>query len=173
MMTGVRTVHDRAGTERLPRLIPPVTWVIENTSALLRALDERRWRESAQPPRQAPNEPCDSAVSTPRNMSVRSLEIGDVDRYLRLVSAVEAGSGEDGEGHSHPYSAAEPFDLDAGRHREVTRPGLSRQADVPCVVETEFQFDMSALGAARIHRPCCPRDGTSIVGMHGVHDLET
>jgi RimJ/RimL family protein N-acetyltransferase len=54
-------------------------------------------------------------------MSARLLAIDDVDIYLRLVCAVEAGSGMDGEGHSHPYSASEPFDMEAGREREVTR----------------------------------------------------
>ena len=54
-------------------------------------------------------------------MSVRRLAIDEVDAYLRLVCAVEAGSGVDGEGHSHAYSASEPFDVEAGRAREVTR----------------------------------------------------
>lgn len=60
-------------------------------------------------------------MSTTENMSVRRLAIDEVDAYLRLVCAVEAGSGVDGEGHSHAYSASEPFDVEAGRAREVTR----------------------------------------------------
>lgn len=54
-------------------------------------------------------------------MSVRSLAIEDVDIYLNLAAAVDAGSGVDGEGHSHAYSASEPFDMEAGRDRELTR----------------------------------------------------
>ncbi len=54
-------------------------------------------------------------------MRVRVLGAGAVDVYLRLVGEVEAGSGTDGEGHSHPYSASEPFDPKAGRDRELTR----------------------------------------------------
>lgn len=60
-------------------------------------------------------------VSTPGNMSLRSLVVEDVDTYLDLACAVEAGSGVDGEGHSHAYSASEPFDMEAGRDRELTR----------------------------------------------------
>lgn len=60
-------------------------------------------------------------MSTPESMSVRCLAVDDVEIYLRLVCAVEAGSGVDGAGHSHPYSASEPFDREAGRNREVTR----------------------------------------------------
>ena len=54
-------------------------------------------------------------------MSVRSLAVDDVDSYLNLACAVDAGSGVDGEGHSHAYSASEPFDMEAGRERELTR----------------------------------------------------
>lgn len=54
-------------------------------------------------------------------MIVRPLEIDEVDAYLRHVAEVDAGSGIDGAGHSHPYSASEPFDLETGRVREVTR----------------------------------------------------
>ena len=54
-------------------------------------------------------------------MSVRPLAIDEVDVYLRLLVAVEAGSGVDGEGHSHAYSASEPFDIESGNAREVTR----------------------------------------------------
>ncbi len=54
-------------------------------------------------------------------LSVRPLAVDDVDIYLRLVCEVEAGSGADGEGHSHPYSVSEPFDTEAGRARELTR----------------------------------------------------
>src|SRR4051794_36824240 len=54
-------------------------------------------------------------------MSVRPLGLSDVDDYLRLALEVDAGSGVDGEGHSHAYSRSEPFDMEAGRAREVTR----------------------------------------------------
>jgi RimJ/RimL family protein N-acetyltransferase len=53
--------------------------------------------------------------------SVRPLAIADVDDYLRHVLAVDAGSGVDGAAHSHAYSESEPFDMEAGRAREVTR----------------------------------------------------
>ena len=56
-----------------------------------------------------------------RSLIVRPLAIGEVDDYLRHVVAVDAGSGVDGNGHSHPYSESEPFDVEAGRYREVTR----------------------------------------------------
>lgn len=49
------------------------------------------------------------------------LVLADVDCYLGLVRAVEAGSGVDGEAHSHPYSAADPFDIQAARVREEVR----------------------------------------------------
>jgi ribosomal protein S18 acetylase RimI-like enzyme len=63
-----------------------------------------------------------SLVVTNRgSMDVRTLAIGDVDDYLRHMRAVDAGSGVDGEAHSHPYSASEPFDIDAARDREVIR----------------------------------------------------
>ena len=54
-------------------------------------------------------------------LNVRLLASDDVDSYLRLVAAVEAGSGVDGEAHSHPYSASDPFDPEAGRERELGR----------------------------------------------------
>jgi RimJ/RimL family protein N-acetyltransferase len=53
--------------------------------------------------------------------SVRPLAIADVDDYLRQVLEVDADSGVDGAGHSHAYSESEPFDVQAGRAREVTR----------------------------------------------------
>jgi len=55
------------------------------------------------------------------NTSVRPLSIADVDEYLRHVQEVDADSGVDGAGHSHAYSESEPFDMEAGRAREVTR----------------------------------------------------
>jgi RimJ/RimL family protein N-acetyltransferase len=55
------------------------------------------------------------------SMSARPLAIGDVDRYLDLVCAVEAESGLDGAGHSHAYTDSEPFDVEAGRDQEVAR----------------------------------------------------
>ena len=54
-------------------------------------------------------------------MSVRPLEIGDVESYLRHVVEVDADSGVDGAPHSHAYSQSEPFDIEAGRDREETR----------------------------------------------------
>jgi len=54
-------------------------------------------------------------------VSVRPLEIGEVDAYLRHVAEVDADSGVDGGGHSHAYGNDEPFDVDAGRTRELTR----------------------------------------------------
>jgi RimJ/RimL family protein N-acetyltransferase len=54
-------------------------------------------------------------------MSVRPLGIGDVESYLRHVREVDAGSGVDGAGHCHAYSESEPFDMEAGLDREVTR----------------------------------------------------
>jgi RimJ/RimL family protein N-acetyltransferase len=53
--------------------------------------------------------------------SVRPLGLSDVETYLRHVAEVDAGSGIDGAGHSHPYSESEPFDMEAGRAREVIR----------------------------------------------------
>jgi RimJ/RimL family protein N-acetyltransferase len=53
--------------------------------------------------------------------SVRPLAVADVDDYLHHVREVDAGSGVDGAGHSHAYSQSEPFDVEAGRAREVTR----------------------------------------------------
>ena len=49
------------------------------------------------------------------------LGIRDVDTYLLHVCEVDADSGVDGAGHSHAYNRSEPFDLEAGREREVTR----------------------------------------------------
>ncbi len=60
-------------------------------------------------------------MATRGNLRVRPLAIDDVDGYLRLLRAVEVGSGVDGAGHSHVYSASEPFDTRAGREREITR----------------------------------------------------
>lgn len=54
-------------------------------------------------------------------MTVRPLEVGDVEGYLRHVAMVDAESGVDGAGHSHPYSRTEPQDLEADHQREVTR----------------------------------------------------
>jgi RimJ/RimL family protein N-acetyltransferase len=54
-------------------------------------------------------------------MSLRSLAAEDVDSYLNLSCLVDAGSGVDGEGHSHAYSASEPFDMETGRDRELIR----------------------------------------------------
>jgi hypothetical protein len=55
------------------------------------------------------------------NLSVRLLELGEVDAYLDLTVVVDAGSGVDGAPHSHAYSRSEPFDVVAARNREVTR----------------------------------------------------
>ena len=52
-------------------------------------------------------------------MSVRLLEVDDVDRYLRLTAYIADGSGQDGEGHSHAYSESEPYDVAAFHDREV------------------------------------------------------
>lgn len=61
-------------------------------------------------------------MPTPEDsLSVRLLDVEDVVVYLQLLGAVEAGSGVDGEGHSHPYSLSEPFDIEAGRDREIAR----------------------------------------------------
>jgi RimJ/RimL family protein N-acetyltransferase len=54
-------------------------------------------------------------------MDVRPLVSADVDSYLGHVAAVDAGSGVDGAGHSHPYSRSEPLDLTEARDRELTR----------------------------------------------------
>jgi RimJ/RimL family protein N-acetyltransferase len=54
-------------------------------------------------------------------MTSRTFAVGEVDEYLCLVSAVDAGSGTDGVGHSHAYSKSEPLDIEAGRNREITR----------------------------------------------------
>ena len=55
------------------------------------------------------------------SLIVRPLVIEDVDPYLRQVANVDAGSGMDGAAHSHAYSRSEPFDMEAGHDREVTR----------------------------------------------------
>jgi len=47
--------------------------------------------------------------------------LDEVDCYLLLTEAIAAGSGVDGEGHSHAYSRSEPFDVDAGRSCEAIR----------------------------------------------------
>jgi RimJ/RimL family protein N-acetyltransferase len=60
-------------------------------------------------------------VTTFGSTSVRPLGIADVDGYLRHLREVDAGSGVDGAGHSHAYSSSEPFEMEAGRDREVTR----------------------------------------------------
>lgn len=62
-------------------------------------------------------------------MHVRPLVVADVDSYLRSTLAVDAGSGVDGSGHSHPYSDSEPLDLDTARDRELTR--WSTELDEP------------------------------------------
>ncbi len=60
-------------------------------------------------------------MDTVGSIGVRLLAIDDVDRYVRHVAAVDAGSGVDGAGHSHPYGRAEPLDLAEARGRELTR----------------------------------------------------
>lgn len=54
-------------------------------------------------------------------MDVRLLAIVDIDRCLHHVVDVDAGSGLDGAGHSHPYGAAETVDLIEAHHRELAR----------------------------------------------------
>ena len=54
-------------------------------------------------------------------MHVRPLVIDEIDGYLRLLQAVNAESGVDGVGHSHAYSASEPYNHQAACEREVTR----------------------------------------------------
>jgi RimJ/RimL family protein N-acetyltransferase len=60
-------------------------------------------------------------VAATETMTVRALVIADLEVYLRHSVEVDAGSGLDGEGHSHPYSKSEPLDLDAARDRETSR----------------------------------------------------
>jgi len=60
-------------------------------------------------------------VAATEIMTVRALVIADLDGYLRHVVEVDAGSGMDGEGHSHAYSKCEPLDLDVARDREIAR----------------------------------------------------
>ena len=53
--------------------------------------------------------------------AVRPLVVSDVEIYLRHVISVDAGSGVDGEAHSHAYSRDEPFDMEDGLPRETRR----------------------------------------------------
>jgi RimJ/RimL family protein N-acetyltransferase len=76
-------------------------------------------------------------------MTVRPLAIADVDGYLRHVVEVDAGSGRDGEAHSHPYSESEPLDMDAARDREITR--WSTEIDRPGWRRAWGLFDQSQL----------------------------
>jgi RimJ/RimL family protein N-acetyltransferase len=62
-------------------------------------------------------------------MRVEPMTVANVDRYIRLVSAIDKESGVDGAAHSHPYSADEPLDLDNARSRELTR--WSTDTDCP------------------------------------------
>lgn len=54
-------------------------------------------------------------------MIVRALVPAEVDAYLEHVSEVDADSGIDGAGHSHPYQRDEPRDLAEAHAREITR----------------------------------------------------
>jgi len=76
-------------------------------------------------------------------MTVRALVITEVDVYLRHVVEVDAGSGLDGEGHSHPYSKSEPLDLSAARDREMTR--WSTEIDRPGWRRAWGLFDQAQL----------------------------
>ena len=76
-------------------------------------------------------------------MTVRALAIADVDGYLRHVVEVDAGSGVDGEAHSHPYSKSEPLDLDVARDRERTR--WSTAIDTPGWRRASGLFDHTQL----------------------------
>ena len=60
-------------------------------------------------------------VGPTQRFTVRPLAMSEIDEYLRHMLAVDAGSGVDGAAHSHPYGASDPFDLQEGRAREVTR----------------------------------------------------
>jgi RimJ/RimL family protein N-acetyltransferase len=55
------------------------------------------------------------------NMHVEQLRLGHVEEYVLLSVDVDADSGVDGAGHSHPYSRHEPFDLDQAVEREQVR----------------------------------------------------
>jgi GNAT superfamily N-acetyltransferase len=76
-------------------------------------------------------------------MTVRPLVLADVDGYLCHVVEVDAGSGMDGEGHSHPYSKSEPLDMDAARGREITR--WSTEIDRPAWRRAWGLFDHAQL----------------------------
>jgi len=82
-------------------------------------------------------------VTTGGTLSVRPLAIADVGDYLRHMRTVDAGSGVDGEAHSHPYSASEPFDIEAARDREVTR--WSTEIDEPAWRRAWGLFDDAEL----------------------------
>ena len=58
-------------------------------------------------------------MGTAGTMTVRLLAIADVDEYLASMAAINAESGLDGSGHSHPYGRDEPFDIEARREREI------------------------------------------------------
>ena len=60
-------------------------------------------------------------VAEARTLTVRPLVVPEIDEYLRNMAAVEAESGVDGSGHSHPYSGADSFDMAEAHDREVTR----------------------------------------------------
>lgn len=53
--------------------------------------------------------------------AVRLLTVSDIDRYLRHVADVDAGSGAEDGGHSHAYSRSDPLDLTEATPRERTR----------------------------------------------------
>lgn len=56
-----------------------------------------------------------------RILVVRPLQVANVDAYLDNLIEVDSGSGVNGSPHFHPYSAADAFDLETGRQREVRR----------------------------------------------------
>jgi RimJ/RimL family protein N-acetyltransferase len=60
-------------------------------------------------------------VATAATFNVRLLTLDDVDGYVRHVARVDADSGADGVGHSHPYGKSDPVDVDEARGRETTR----------------------------------------------------
>lgn len=66
-------------------------------------------------------------MTSSRTLTVRLVTLDELDSYLLLSEAIAAGSGVDGEAHSHAYSQSEPFDFDAGHRREVIR--WSTEAD--------------------------------------------
>lgn len=82
-------------------------------------------------------------MTTRGNLIVRPLAIADVDIYLPHVREVDATSGVDGEAHSHPYNASEPFDMQAARDREVTR--WSTEIDRPAWRRAWGLFDHDEL----------------------------